>query len=443
MTTQLWPSWHFWTLVLFGAGLASFFTTIGLFGWGPPQWTSFVALTRELILIPGTICSLAGAWIGRTFTTRSVIASRVASENGNTLVHQATKLMVVSCIGYLLGLLPGIIFLTVHADAGKLSVGSLLVNCAALSTITMISFVTGIAVGGEWAIVAGPVIVILLSVVPAGINPLLGPYKKSTRQVSIVWLNDFPLPGWHFTVQTLIFRSIFFVLITAALLISAEYFVTGGTARRRLASFSPWILVILMASWSVGVSPHLISRDQEDLVCSTDGEIEVCLLPAFKSLSPDVTRTASSIMNFLPDDIDPPKFFQNVGDADQPPSDSVFVSLTSAQSETDLSSEVADTLARYLSGAPACVQRATADKDWAESEPGQTSLQIQEALANTIQQRSGFNPETGRIDEQTGQPTVLSQQLSLESLSDQEFKKWFADNREVIATCAASESNMP
>lgn len=74
-----WPRRLTWLFVAALIAVASALALAGVFGWGPTQWTSLTSSMREGVLLPGVVATVAGAWVGRSFSRNSVVAGPSAS----------------------------------------------------------------------------------------------------------------------------------------------------------------------------------------------------------------------------------------------------------------------------------------------------------------------------------------------------------------------------
>ena len=437
MSQLPWPHARWWGLV--GAILvgATVISTLGVLTWGPPQWTTFTSIARERILIPGIVAASAAAWLGQGFGKKSVSASPIAPKSGEAARRQIGHLILLSTGAYLVGVMPAIVYTAHGADAGRIDILTLLSQIAALAAVGSVSFLLSVLISHRWSLLLAPLGSLIFVVLPPLLNPVLGTSERSTRQASVVWFNDFPLPGWQVTAQTSAFRLALFTLVALACITTAQRIVGGTSTMSPYVVIGSWITVTVMVVTSVWLSPPLVTWAPGTSACTESASIKVCLYPSFNSLSKEVHAIAEQVVEVTGKSTEPLTIQQGSPLPGDNQSATVWMNLNGLHSSSDLKNAIVEPMSYVLSGGPACSSKLLDLPPEADIPADlNDSLLIQGGIAGTIQTRLGMPTVWTSVDEVSGQRQQTFAQEALDKLSDDQFREWMEQHSEMISECS-------
>ncbi len=443
MKPMPWPQPRFWIILAVVVALSTSLTTIGAFSWGPPQWTRLTAGTREGILLPAIAASIGAALVGQTFCRGSVVAGRTSGAVAAAVSRQTAILTLSVIIGYLVGLAPALVALVMKADGGRPDILSLASSAAAVVALTLVSFLVATVTPYGWGLILGPATSTLVALIPALANPLLGHLEKSTRQSSAVWFNQFPLPGWHITPQTSMYRIILFTYLAICCVIITKSIVTASVPDNRFRLLGALSILGAMTLTSTAVSPHLMQRDDAKLVCSTVQNVEVCVLPEYASVSNAILGETSFSLGVVGQDSAGLRVVQSIGANQEFEDGTLSLTFNGISSSEELSQRLKSELALVLSGGTACHTRFAEQRFENLSNEDQSSLDAQMGLSLTLQRRLGLSSAHVQVDESSGKPIMSSSQEKLESLDETEFRNWYVEHVREISSCTLLEDDLP
>ncbi|MFZ1381957.1 MAG: hypothetical protein WAS54_04105 [Scrofimicrobium sp.] len=443
MSRQPWPARRYWLVLTVAVAVGAALTTINVFSWGPPQWTNLVSGSREGILLPVILASIGAALLGRAFGRDSVVAGRAAADGSRTVSSQAVLLASSITIGYLVGLVPAIVALVAGASGGRFDALSLAANAAVVVALPLISYLASAVSPAGWGLILGPMAAVYLGIVPGLMNPLLGPAGKSTRQSSAMWFNEFPFAGWHVTPQTSLYRLILFALVAILSTVVTQYVVTGGISRSKTQVVSGFVVVSVMVVASTVISPKLVEYDGTPLKCSGSAASEVCLLPEYETLAPMILEQSDAAIAVVGASAGGFRIVQSTASEIELEVDDVPLTFGGVESDEDLRRRVGGSIAIRLSGTPGCSARFGTRQFMDRNEEERFSVDAQRALDYTIQRRIGLEADSNQVDEATGSPVLTEEQTKLESLDEQGFRDWYAENQQAISSCSLSRNDLP
>lgn len=299
-----------------------------------------------------------------------------------------------------------------------------------------VSFLVAVVLGNRWSLIAGPAVSLIVAVLPAILNPMFGSSGRSTRQASIVWLNDFPFPGWSITTQTSVFRILLFVLVVAGSVLVVSALVQRLRDRRLWAGVAAWAVVSVMVGASVALSPNLVTRDENELVCTEVGGLEVCLLPEYRSLAAQVVSVAQEALEVAGSRDQPLILVQTSAEPGPEQEGTATFSLLSVDSPRELRARVGSAVADALSGGQACSTRlieAGMPADLPETLA--ISLDLQRSLASAIESRVGIQTTAEQVEEDTGTNLAVDPSGVFVSMGDDELRIWMATHTGQIRDC--------
>lgn len=441
---RIWPTGRWWLGGLVAIALATIVTVMPSREWGPQQWHVFTAQTREGVLLPGLVGGIVAARLGSVFSPKSVVVGRAAPQSRAVVRQHLLGVVTLCVLGYTLGIAPAMATTTFGADAGGPDWLALISVYTVLLAIAMFSYLLSSILPRGWARSVAPLLSVGTLALPAVLNNAIDLGERSMAQPAAIWLNQFPVLGWHLTTQTSLFRISFFTLVGVGCVLTLRRVATTNTGVPLILPAGIWTVATVMGATATAISPPLVAHQPIVPTCDERSEPIVCLAPSYASILPRVSEIASEVQDIAGPSRQVALFQQEPTIAEPNGSDTVWFRLEGLRSVEDLEKEIIVPMSNALSGNQACHYRMLQEQpDSSASEEFQLSFAMQQAISSTIQARSGLVPEPSGAVEATGEPVYSLEYERLQELTVTELQAWLAAHEDQVRECSWSVEDLP
>lgn len=274
--------------------VGSFLMTRSLLSAEYVTWAAVSGAWHESLWLPGSVAAAGAAFLGAgCFQRGSAVASPVRPRVGPVLIlTHGLALAGWLCLGHVVGMVPVEVAAVEQATAGALSPQAVVIALAGLTTLTVLGFGLGAAVG-HWLIAP---FVGVLSFVAMGLS--YGPDFRAMGVLLPVHHRYMASPEFEVGVAATVFAvaaSVAFCLLAGAL---ASWSIARGSVRRGTGT-SALVSLGTMATL-VGIAfawnPQLYVVDKPvPQVCRNAGGVQVCLHQANVRAFADVSEVVTSM----------------------------------------------------------------------------------------------------------------------------------------------------
>jgi hypothetical protein len=301
----------------------------------------------------------------------------------------------------------------------------------------MFSTCFGVKVGAF----AVPMLLLAVVVIPATVLNEWLPVPGSTVALAYSWFRALPSDGDMFVWSTELLRGLFFMLVAFVCIPVAAGICEFRASRNRNGIFKAGLLAIpISASLVVSlVQPFLWLPDEGDQVrCEKDG-FTLCLYQIDEPDREQITSTIGPILALLPNALDGITVSQGgqAGAHQIPPVKrdwEGWISSFQASFEMEL----------FANAGPSCLDKLDPESDQEESFLEISIIrQVGNRTAKAITNEK--ISQLIRLDTSASVSGFTSEEADrvLDSLSDEEFRKWYADVLPKVKTCELREKDLP
>lgn len=397
-----------------------------LWDWRPTDMRRLTVTLREASPVFAIAASALALFNARVLTPESVIAGPVPAR-GRALV--LIRQVVVSAGTLLVGAAS-----TVAVTAAvQVSLAPTLAEVLALAAwaagvvaVVAIAHLVAVLVPYPVTWLATPIVTVLATIFPVILNDgALDGTGYSTLATSLTWGFAAPVGAWSYIAEIELFRFAFFLLLAACTTAAAvEASERSSSPLRRIGIGTAWLLLpALLVAGTTWLSPHIVVEDRDEYECASGRGFTGCVFREHAAVLPHMVGAAEAVLDQLPEAAMPAVRLVEAG---LPEDDGTVISETLPSTLETYRSEISQAVALSAVAFTRCDSRTAGSR---EIPAGQAeSMEAAHVLAQSLMYRAGIEQDGGH--------------QRLNNLSDDEFRRWWEDHRELFSDCKLTSSDL-
>ncbi|MDF7640184.1 hypothetical protein PT279_01045 [Bifidobacterium sp. ESL0784] len=423
------PSLGLLAVTMLLCAVSSFFSSLGSLSGFLTCWSSFTVACREGVLLPSLVIGVMTFLVGRNFGPSNVIVGRVASRGTRSIwLHHVIRLVVAVIVGYTIGFIPLLVRLSANATWGSVDWWALPDSYSVLIFFVAFGMVLALVCSRPWGVMVVPAALLLASVCLRFVNEwVLVNTGYSSLMLSPIWGDENPYLGYQVSISTHVMRILFFSMLVLLVVCVATRILDGNTLLLDSLSGVWAVAISCMLVFVIAIPQKLVIPEPFSQECAvTEMGVKLCLHPADararRELAPLVdkvaglTGTERSVYSEWVTGKNPIGISFNIDDDGHG-------NLDTEQILTQLTGQIVFPDDRC-------------------TKPGVNSTAAG-LVHRELERRVGMDVSGSTMSD--GEAVSPNETLGhgFRAMSDAQFAAWFKEHRQLVASCAITEKDLP